>query len=317
MEEAPTLTRGDAGPLLGKFQAEVRDVVLGYCEEPSHRAMMLRALARPGFALCEEGPCRAGALTSSVFQAIRREPSAEGFRAAGAVELYMSAAYMFDNVADQDEAADLDISYAEEQALAISALSCGNALALEAVHGAGRDRAALSILTRLQRQIVSSSAGQFLDAHMERADSATTRESLRMTSLKAGSLGRLAAGFGAWLATDDAGTIDTCEEFGSNLFTFMQLIDDIRDAKPENSSDIRRNKKTIPIVFLHHQMAQARDGLPDGILPPPGSIGTGAPQLDELDTSGADAFGVIVAEAFLNRAKGALANLAGHDGGGG
>ncbi len=51
-----------------------------------------------------------------------------------------------------------------------------------------------------------------------------------MTSLKAGSLGRFAAGLGASMATDDPEIVDLCGDFGFNLFTYLQLVDDLRDA---------------------------------------------------------------------------------------
>ena len=294
------------------LRAEIRKAVELYCEEPISRETMLCALARPGFALHPQAPCRAGVLTLEVYQAISGSPSAAAIQAAVAVELHMQAAYMFDNVADRDRGPSDDLSPAEELALAIGLLSCGQAAAGEVAYTAGLDDSGLRLLLQWSRKCASSCcAGQFLDAYLEKRSLATTEEALKMTSLKAGSLGRFATGLGARVATEDPEIVSLCGEFGFNLFTYFQLADDLRDACPAQDlqRDLTRHKKTLPLVFFHNSLAERNPGVVCSIIPPEAWGKTGADVCQEFEASGARIFGAIVAEAFLNRAKSNLAGI--------
>ena len=129
-----------------------------------------------------------------------------------------------------------------------------------------------------------------------------------MTFLKSGSLGRFAAEFGALLATGDPETIRIFGDFGFNLTTYLQLVDDVADACPNGhgDGDIAQGKKTLPLVFFHNSLLQSH--------PEDGGIAASRQNTlvrEEFEESGAADFGAIVAEAFLNRAKSNLANLHG------
>jgi geranylgeranyl pyrophosphate synthase len=294
------------------LRAEIRKAVELYCEEPISREAMLRALARPGFALHPQAPCRAGVLTLEVHHAISGSPSATAIQAAVAVELHMQAAYMFDNVADRDKGPSDDLSPAEELALAIGLLSCGQAAAAEAAYAGGRHGSGLRLLLQWTGRCASSCcAGQFLDAHLEKRHLATTDEALKMTSLKAGSLGRFATGLGASVATEDPEIVNLCGEFGFNLFTYFQLIDDLRDACPAQDldADLMRHKKTLPVVFFCNSLMERNPEVVCSIIPSEVCEGTKADARQEFEASGAWVFGAIVAEAFLNRAKSNLAGI--------
>ena len=297
--------------MLAALRAEIRRTVVLYCEEPLFRKAMLCALARPGFALHPQAPCRAGILTLEVYQAISGSLGVAAIQAAVAVELHMQAAYMFDNVADRDTNCH-DLSVAEELALAIALLSWGQAAAGEAVCVAGRNGIGLRSLLKWSRSCASGCcAGQFLDAYLEKRPRVTIDEAITMTSMKAGNLGRFAAGLGASVATDSCEMVRLCGDFGFNLFTCLQLVDDLRDACPAQGpqSDLVRHKKTLPLVFFHDSLAGKSNGVVCSIMPADAFGEDGLDVIQAFKASDAQLFGVIVAEAFLNRAKSNLADI--------
>lgn len=242
--------------MLDMLRSRIRNSIDSYIDEPNCRRAMLRALSRPGFVLHQESKCRAGVLTLNAYRAAGGSADVIGVQAAAAVELQMNAAYMFDNVADDECASEDGLSVAEELALAIAALSCGSAAACHTAQEAGAKKSALDRLVEFHGNFIGACGGQFLDAYMEKRDVSTTEEALNMTFRKSGSLGRFAATFGAGIATDDQLILGLLGEFGFNLFTYLQLIDDLRDACPADGlmRDLMQGKKTVPLVFFLLQL---------------------------------------------------------------
>ncbi len=290
-----------------QLKQAIRQTVEAHCSETDFRESIVNALSRPGYALHLEGPCRAGGLTLEVYRAIRRTPDEVALQGAAAVELYMQAAYMFDAVADGETRLKSGTPAGEELAMAIALMACGSAAAAEAVCGGGD----LAPFLRFQANCVASCAGQSLDASFERRGSVSTDEALRMTCLKAGSLGRLAAGFGAGLATRDREAVSLFEDFGFNLMTYLQLMDDLRDACPSGAprSDLERGKKTVPLAFFLSSPATEQTVAPDGIMRAQEWAQSGTEVRQRFEASGAGIFTALVAETFLNRAKKDLADL--------
>jgi len=231
-------------------------------------------------------------------------------QAASAVELIMEAGFMFDNVADEQEEKDCALTPAEELALAITLLGCGAAVAQEAAYKSERQGHALESVLQIHINCIAACGGQFLDAFLQRSEGATTDDSLRMTYLKSGSLGKLAAEFGASIACDDEETIRGFGEFGFNLFTYMQLVDDLRDALPADgpAMDLMQGKKTLPLVFFRNRMAEAHSAADDGIMRD-NRREASADFRCQFEASGAKIFCAIVAETYLNRAKSNLTSL--------
>jgi geranylgeranyl pyrophosphate synthase len=304
--------RENDSPRLASLRVEIRNTVGIYCEDPLFRVAILRTLARPGFALDPEAPCRAGILSLEVDHAISGTSSPAAVQAAAASEFHMQAAYMFDSVADNDSGPDDGLKPAEKLAIAIALLTYGQASVYNAAFAAGLRRSGLQSLTRLAADCASSCcSGQFLDAHLEKLHSATTEDSLKMTSLKAGSLGRFAAGLGASVATEDHELVSLFGDFGFNLFTYLQLLDDLRDAYPAHGEarDLTLNKKTLPVVFFRNPEAERNRAVVCSIIPQEAYHSGTAGVAQEFEASGARLFGAIVAEAFLNRAKARLAEI--------
>ena len=296
--------------MIEELRTEVRNTILEYCADPNLRDAAFRALARPGFALNPESPCRAGILSLEAYRAIRGAPSAAAVRAAAAVELQMESAFMFDNVADQEVDPSHGLTAAEELALAISLLSCGNAAASQAAYRIDANGSTSRHIQQLHRSQIEASAGQLLDACLQQCEVATADQSLEMTSLKAGGLGRLSAGLGASLATDDPEIVGLFGNFGSNVSIYLQLVDDLRDACPDSgpATDLNQHKKTVPLVYFYDYLSQGASKDGDGIIPTLESSDTQIIQ-QEFRKCGAQLFCAVVAETFLNRAKSNLAEL--------
>jgi geranylgeranyl pyrophosphate synthase len=302
----------DPVPALAILQAEVRHLITSYGEDPLLQDAMHRVLARPGFALHPEARCRAGLLVLQMHRLIAGRSGPAAIRAAAAAEIYMQAAYLFDHLADRDQRPDDGLAAPEEMATAIALLTCAQGAVCEAAFAAGLSGPGLRRVMRWTAACAGGCcAGQFLDAHLEKQPSATTADSLRMTSLKAGSLGRFATGLGAGMATEDPEIIRLCGDFGFNLFTYFQLADDLRDACPSQGAvqDLLQNKKTMPVVFFQNRRAQSNGEVVCSIIPPEPVDGTAAGAWQDFESSGARVFSAIVAEAFLNRAKQNLAAI--------
>ena len=106
--------------------------------------------------------------------------------------------------------------------------------------------------------------GQYLDIAFEQRQDVTVTDYLKMIGGKTGALIACSLEAGALLGTGDRCMIEQFRELGWNIGLSFQITDDIlgiwgnRDitGKPL-ASDIRRRKKTLPIV---HAIENARDG---------------------------------------------------------
>jgi geranylgeranyl pyrophosphate synthase len=229
---------------------------------------------------------------------------AAAVRGAAGTELIMEAGYILDHLADGEIDPALASSEGEELALGLAMLCCGFAAISEVSLQKHTQEHCFLAIKSLFRSAINAACGQHLDALFEKRQRTSMAEALEMTFLKAGSLGRLAAEVGAGLATTDTILIEVLGDFGSSLFTYAQLMDDLKDALPQEGihGDFLRGKKTIPLVFL----TDSTDPLLNSLEEQPVSsrivrhrqeVGT------TLHTSGAYAFCAILAETFLNRAK--------------
>ena len=297
--------------MLDALRVEIEGTIDRYCDEPPLRDAVRGDLRRPGFALHPDAHCRAGGLTLGVYSAIRGEATEAAWQAAAAVELYIEASFLFDDVADGDVDEGHGSSVSEEVTLAVAMMNCSVAAAAEAANLAARGHSNHSPLGDLALNCLSACAGQLLDARMERQHHVTSEDALNMTALKAGGCGRLAACVGASIATDDEDLIGLFGEFGRNVTIYLQLLDDLRDASPAEggSRDMLRWKKTVPLVYFYNSVGAERGYRDDGIMPAYFGVASGQSRAPAFGDSGAGVFGALVAEAYLNEARSALAKL--------
>ncbi len=288
----------------------VQEVVQSCCGEPMHRDGVINTLGRPGFVLHPDAPCRSALLTLNVYEAVQGSISEAAIFGAAAVELQMEAAFIFDKVADGDLSESDGLTTAEAVAVAITIMTCGSVAACRAVDLAKAGQRPMLPLIQFHSNCVSSCAGQFLDAHFEKLDTASSGDALRMTLLKSGSLGRFAAEFGAALATSDADLVKLCGDLGHHAFAYAQLTDDLRDVWPADFArgDLARHKKTVPVAFFQETVLQSHsnNGQASFSLLP---IETDGALRGAFEDSAAEAYCAIVAELYLCRAKTVLKDL--------
>lgn len=297
--------------MLFELRSEIRQTIESCCEERNLREGILQALSCPGFALNPQSRCMAGLLTLKVYEAICGKFTTAAIKAAVAVELYMEAAYIFDDIADGEIDSTGDMSVAEELPIAIGLMNCGVIVACEAGKQTGSDSRGLRALLELQKNCLKSCSGQFMDVRLQKFGSVTTDDALDMTCRKSGSLGRLAAAQGAIMATDESDIIGLFEEFGFNLSSYIQLIDDMRDACPQdgNMRDMQQYKKTLPLAYFYNYLLQEHAITEYDIIPSLYDEQVRRDIQHKFRTSGADTFCAIVAETYLNRAKNILVTL--------
>ena len=111
--------------------------------------------------------------------------------------------------------------------------------------------------------------GQCMDLAFETQTTITTEEYLEMIACKTGALIRSGLEIGALLATDDPSVLNAFCRFGSSLGRVFQIRDDYlgiwgdqaKTGKPAGN-DIRRRKKSFPVVFAFGQASgRAREDL--------------------------------------------------------
>jgi geranylgeranyl diphosphate synthase type I len=106
--------------------------------------------------------------------------------------------------------------------------------------------------------------GQFLDISFERRTDVTVDEYMEMITRKTAALVAASLQAGAILATDDPDTVEAFRVFGHHLGIAFQMADDVKGSfwpssdsgKPE-AGDIRKRKKTLPLVWAMQHAPEA------------------------------------------------------------
>ncbi|MFQ5342339.1 MAG: polyprenyl synthetase family protein, partial [Anaerolineae bacterium] len=141
-------------------------------------------------------------------------------------------------------------------------------LARTALHGLHRhnfDPATIERVYRIYdeacRRLVQ---GQYLDIDFEQRLDVSVDEYLAMISGKTAALLAASLEIGARLATDDATVVDAYRQLGEELGLAFQIVDDILGAWGDEAltgksagNDLRRKKKTLPVVYALEREAAA------------------------------------------------------------
>ncbi len=169
--------------------------------------------------------------------------------------------------------------------------------------------------------------GQFLDITFERAEQVTVEGYLEMIGKKTAALLGASVQAGAILATDDPDTIEAYRRFGYNLGLAFQMADDVKgtfwssaDSGKSEAGDVRKRKKTLPLVWaLEHAAPADTDRLREIYASPlgdgPGAIREPMPaaEIDEvlaiLERSGAREHALGEARRYRDQALADLAAL--------
>lgn len=285
---------------------EVEAVLDHFCSDEVLRTDLAATLRRPGFALHGTSACRGGLLTLAAYGCVAGAVDQRAYRIAAATELMMAASCLFDHIADGDTR-DGATSIAVETTRAIGVLTCANTAAVEGLAGTGSPGGVIA-LRSMQTRLLESCGGQLSDVRASLDSPASLDEALDITVRKAGALGELVAAAGAEAAGADRVVTGFIGDFGRDLFTYLQLIDDARDIEEDagcllNGAAAHQDYKgTVPVLFLRN--AAARRG---------GSAATGSVSLMDrptgADIRSATLFVSVVAEAHLDQARRSLQRL--------
>ena len=207
-------------------------------------------------------------------EALGADP-ARALPAAAALELIHNFSLIHDDIQDQD------VERRHQPTLwhllgVPRALVAGNGLQsvgdLAILNVAGGDvppETALRVSQILTESYLEMIQGQCLDLDFESKTDIAAGEYLQMIAYKTGALIRSGLEIGALLATDDQIAIQAFSRFGSGIGRAFQIRDDFlgiwgdqaATGKPPGN-DIRRRKKTFPIVFaLENARGKSREEL--------------------------------------------------------
>lgn len=126
------------------------------------------------------------------------------------------------------------------------------------------DRKLLNLMRIYDETCLALCEGQFLDITFERRLDVSVEEYLEMIGKKTAALLAAAVQAGALLATDDKETIEAYRQFGYNLGLAFQMADDVKgsfwqssDSGKPTAGDVRRRKKTLPLVWALEHASEA------------------------------------------------------------
>ena len=147
--------------------------------------------------------------------------------------------------------------------------SAGDLALLNMAHKTALPEVTIKVSQLLTNNYLEMIEGQCLDLDFEAKTAITTEEYLRMIACKTGALIRSGLEIGALVATDDTTVFRAFSRFGNCLGRTFQIRDDFLGIWGDVSTtgkaignDIRRRKKSFPVVFaLNHADGQARHDL--------------------------------------------------------
>jgi geranylgeranyl pyrophosphate synthase len=186
--------------------------------------------------------------------------------AAVAVEVAMAAADLIDEITDEDPSPFIR-EYGPGQALNTGSLMLVMAQQMLVRSGVepgadGAGKASLLACQALQDVLVQAAVGQHLDMQYGDMgpDEVDLEMSVKMTALKAGALVSGACRIGAIMAEAPEEIVELIARIGKEMGSLAQVLNDIQDVTPlpegeesggfpERKTDLKRRKRTLPIVF--------------------------------------------------------------------
>jgi geranylgeranyl pyrophosphate synthase len=230
--------------------------------------------------------------------------------ASAAIQLFMAAGEVFDDIEDADAAGSLSAKYGT--AIATNAATTLLILAERAItrlKGRGVvDCVIVRIMDAVNSFYTNACAGQHLDLNLTSKTTISEDTYLRVASMKSATTIECACHFGAVLATVNQELIDSFTLFGHNLGMASQIANDIRGVN--SGSDIIGHKITLPVVYaLAHAESKVHSrlelALSDACEIPPDSKQT----KDLLFESGAILYATIKMEIYKQNALDILDGL--------
>ncbi len=126
------------------------------------------------------------------------------------------------------------------------------------------DRRVLELMKIYDETCLALCEGQYLDISFERRDDVTVEAYFEMIGKKTAALLGASVQAGAILAVDDTAVHEAYRQFGYDLGMAFQVADDVKgtfwasedSGKPE-AGDIRKRKKTLPVVWALEHASEA------------------------------------------------------------
>jgi geranylgeranyl pyrophosphate synthase len=242
--------------------------------------------------------------------------------AAVAVEIAIAAADLIDEISDDDPSPIIQ-RYGGGQALNTANLMLvmsQQVLQWEAARG---NTHALNALGALQAMLVEAAVGQHLDMAFEAMGprDVTPEMSGEMTDKKAGALIAGACRMGALMAGAPGEVADLLARFGRQIGGIAQLTNDIQDVLPTGSvvltpdgtparvfapkTDLRRRKRTLPIVFALRDDTATPNAVQTAFSGPP----LDGEDEEAMRTAVVDAGGVAFSQLVLDVYRGNAAEV--------
>ena len=203
------------------------------------------------------------------------QEAAKALSAAAALELIHNFSLIHDDIQDHDrerrhQPTVWHVWGVPRALVAGSALqSTGDLALLNTAQREAPPETVLKVSHLLTTSYLEMIEGQCLDLAFEARTAITTEEYLHMIACKTGALIRSGLEIGALLATDDPAAVQAFSSFGSCLGRAFQIRDDFLGIWGDETltgkakaNDIRRRKKSFPVVFaLGQASGRARNDL--------------------------------------------------------
>lgn len=186
--------------------------------------------------------------------------------AAAALELIHNFSLIHDDIQDQDrerrhQPTVWSIWGVPKALVAGNALqSVGDLALLNAAEGGTSPQVTLRVSQLLTASYLEMIDGQCMDLAFESRTNITADEYLKMIACKTGALFRSGLEIGASLSTEDLSTIEAFSRFGRSIGRAFQIRDDylgvwgdVATSGKAAGNDIRRRKKSFPVVFALEQ----------------------------------------------------------------
>jgi len=174
-----------------------------------------------------------------------------GVQVAAAVEVFMAAADVLDDLEDGDESRVVAAAGPAQALNAATAMLVLSFELLSSLADAGIPHHRVPIFTRVLAQgSLTAAGGQHLDLAAGQDSRSSLSQALSIARTKAGTLAATASRLGAMTGTENPTVLALYESLGQKLGIIGQLQNDIKDAKRGSSKTDRvRGKNTIPLLF--------------------------------------------------------------------
>lgn len=164
-----------------------------------------------------------------------------------AVELFLAACDLLDSLEDEEVVFGVSEAQALNRATALLLLSH---ISMDGLWKSNEPAKARLATQALEIAAIRACQGQSLDLAFESREAVTEGEYLQMIELKSAAPFSAACWVGALLSTTDEQKVRPAAQYGKWLGMAVQLRNDaLAIASGVSRSDIRRRKKTLPIIY--------------------------------------------------------------------